>query len=108
MKNCKKYISVFLLFVFTWVVLPSSFVHEFFANHRDTECLGHSHDISQLEPLHKHCDVFKTNVPLYNTPGLVVFEKPSRILVAEFDNTLEQLLLENIRYTSYSRGPPVS
>jgi len=104
----KKYISTFLLLVFTWVVLPPSFVHEFFANHHDTECLtDHSPDTTQVESVHKHCDVFKTITPLYDAPTLTLFEKPVRRLIAEFHTPSDSFYFNSSLFTSNSRGPPV-
>ena len=109
MKYCKKYISVFLLLVFTWVILPPSFVHECFANHQDTECLpDHDHESAHVESLHKHCDIFKTNTPLYDIPQLTVFEKPVRKLVAEVYTGSRPVYFSTAHCAYGSRGPPLS
>ena len=111
MKQCKAYISVFLLLVFTWVVLPAAFVHEVFADHQDTECLPedhHKHEATHVEALHKHCDVFRTNVPVYDAPALTVFEKPIPVLTAELCQKAEVFYFAFDLYTASSRGPPLA
>jgi hypothetical protein len=105
----KKYSSVFLLLVFTWVVLPPSFVHEVFGDHTDTECLpAHDHLTAQLEGKHRHCDVFQVLTPVYKAPELVVFQKPVRLLLEEISIYDQAPHRSSYLVHLKSRGPPVS
>jgi len=105
----KKHIAFFLLLVFSWVLLPASLVHEVFADHVDTDChFDHYASGSQVESIHTHCDIFKTNTPLYDIPKLAVVVKSQPVLVCElltkFENSyfhLSQLILP-------TRAPPTT
>jgi hypothetical protein len=109
MKSCKKYMSIFLLFVFTWVVLPHALVHELFADHKDTLCeVKHDHSIANVESLHTHCDIFTTNTPLYDSPELIVLSNPLRVLIDEYFISVQRSYFLKILYSFLSRGPPLS
>lgn len=75
MQKFKKHISVFLLAIFAWLLLPVSMLHSAFAGHEDTdddtEChLLHSQLGTHFEKQHTHCGIFNANTPLYDSPKL--------------------------------------
>jgi hypothetical protein len=76
MKNCKKYISIFLLLVFQWIFFPGSVLHEVFADHHDTECFNTHDGELTLEQAHTHCAIFEIHAPVYDVPGLIVLDTP--------------------------------
>ena len=107
MKWYKKHISVFLLLALTWVLLPGAFVHELFANHKDTVCEhDHSSDESNFESPHTHCDIFKTNSPIYDVPKLVSCVNPIQIIVAELRFKVQVSYFHLAQLKLPTRAPP--
>lgn len=75
MQKFKKHISIVLLLIFGWLLLPDSLLHSAFANHDDTdddtEChLLHRQLGTHFEKQHTHCGIFNANTPLYDSPKL--------------------------------------
>jgi cytolysin (calcineurin-like family phosphatase) len=69
MQKIKKHIAVFLLLVFSLAALPPSVWHDAFADHKDIAdnyCDYYHKDLgTHIENSHNNCDIFKTNVPVY-------------------------------------------
>jgi hypothetical protein len=104
----KKYLSVFLLFVFSWLLLPPVLLHRIFANHHDTVCdLKHRHSVTTVEALHIHCDIFTTNTPVYDAPELAALAKPIRVLIAELACKIHFLYLQATLNLLPARAPPL-
>lgn len=66
----KRYISILLLTVFAIAVLPAPALHEWFADHTDAaenHCRFYHKDLGcHIEKQQEHCDLFKTQTPLYD------------------------------------------
>lgn len=69
MQNVPRYISLFLLSLFLWAILPTHMLHLFFADHRDTPAthcgMPDSPSGSQVEGRHVHCAILQINSPVY-------------------------------------------
>jgi hypothetical protein len=70
MHKFQRYISSFLLSVFLLVILPTPFLHDIFADHtdeKDNYCHFYHRDLGKhIEQQEYHCDLFKTQTPLYD------------------------------------------
>jgi hypothetical protein len=109
LNKLKQYIAAFLVSVFAWVLLPAPMVHELFADHEDTAhdfCKTHGHTGLHIEEKHTHCEILKTNTPVYNTPVFVSFQTSEVVLISEI-NTVSQSGYYTTSYVSIpARGPP--
>lgn len=112
MQRFKTYTSVFLLSVFLWIQFPPSLLHAAFANHRDTddtECHLFHHSLgTHIEQEHVHCDIFKTNSPLYDSPRLTQAVKIIMVLLAEYQPATTGTYRHTYRVTLPPRGPPTA
>ena len=107
MQKIKKHISCFLLLVFSWVLIPASLSHEIFADHIDTDCHSdHLLKSTQVESIHTHCDVFKTNTPLYDVPELICFSVPETILSIELNPKIKNSYFHLAQLILPTRAPP--
>jgi len=70
MERLKKQISLFLLLVFGLASFPAPVLHDLLADHTDAadnHCRYYHKDLGRhIEEQQEHCDVFKTNTPLYD------------------------------------------
>ncbi|HWY38723.1 MAG TPA: hypothetical protein VNY73_09205 [Bacteroidia bacterium] len=70
MRKFQRYISFFLLSVFLLVILPTPFLHDIFSDHadqKDNYCHFYHKDLGKhIEEQEHHCDLFKTQTPLYD------------------------------------------
>lgn len=68
MRKLPKYISLFLLAVISFFIVPKEAFHELYG-HEDTEHETHRHCASasgiNIEEEHQHCEILNFNVPLY-------------------------------------------
>ncbi len=109
MQKFKRYIAFFLLLVFSWVILPASLSHKIFADHEDTDChFDHNSKTASVETTHTHCDVFKTNTPVYDTPELAVFKKAELVLVSELLAKFESSYFHLAQTQLPARAPPLA
>ncbi len=109
MQKFKRYTAFFLLLVFSWVILPASLSHEIFADHEDTDChFDHNSNTASVETTHTHCDVFKTNTPVYDSPELAVFKKAELVLVSELLAKFENSYFHLAQTQLPARAPPVA
>jgi len=74
MQKWRKALAAFLLTVFSVVALPAPVLHELFANHTDVadnHCRYYHKDLGRhVEEQQTHCDIFKTNTPLYDAVNI--------------------------------------
>ncbi len=103
----KKHIAFILLLVFSWVLMPASLVHEVFADHVDTDCHFDHSTATSIEATHTHCDVFKTNTPLYDIPQLTVCNAPQPVLISELLAKFENSYFHLTGLILPTRAPPV-
>src|ERR1043166_4525893 len=109
MKSLQKYIASLLLLVFSWAVLPNHTIHEIFADHQDTDhsqCAGEYFSGVQVEKTHTHCEILKTNTPVYQHPSLVHVEKYVSSVIAEINCFPSAFYLSKYSYNFSVRGPP--
>jgi hypothetical protein len=97
-----KYISYFLLFAFTFVLVPKEAFH-LLTDHTDTVDVYHSY--SAVSPKHTHCAILQFQFSGFTEPGpvivpslfvtsnLVIVPQPSVVIAGAFDH-------------SRSRAPP--
>jgi hypothetical protein len=112
LKSIRGYFSAILLVVFCWAALPAHTIHELFANHQDTSHEGcdhkHTVDFTQIEKKHKHCEILKTNTPVYERPSLVCFKNFDRIILSEIATASTGDYCSFRLGTISGRGPPSS
>lgn len=109
MQKIKKHIAFFLLLVFGWVLLPASIVHEAFADHTDTDChFDHNASAASVESTHTHCDIFKTNAPLYDIPQLAVCTIPQPVIISELLAKFENSYFHLTGLILPTRAPPTA
>lgn len=98
--------------MFAWVLLPGHLIHEAFASHHDTddeEChLYHKHLGIHFEEKHVHCDIFRTNAPLYEQPQVTSFPQPIYELLFELSERISNLCIHTFSYSLPARAPPVN
>ena len=112
MQKIKKHIAVFLLLVFSLVALPTSLLHDAFANHTDTVdnyCDYYHKDLgTHVENSHTRCDIFKTNTPVYDALKVLHTFSVFRVVISQYK-------IAEIFSASYSpkislpaRAPPIA
>jgi hypothetical protein len=110
LKKLNKYLALFLLAVFSFAILPTHTLHDWFADHEDTEhnfCEKHlTHFGSQVEKTHTHCEILKTNTPVYDHPSLLVFKSIQVVVVSEIYTAYKPFLPSQILLNISGRGPP--
>ncbi len=103
MQRWKKPISLFLLAVFSLVVLPASLVHEFFADHKDAQenhCRFYHKDLGRhVEQQEEHCAIFKTDTPLYDAVKISHTFKISLVVISEY---------KTVEISTYSFSKPLN
>lgn len=74
MKTAKKYLALFLLLVISFTAAPAPLLHNLLADHTDAaenHCRFYHKDLGcHIEEQQEHCDIFKTNTPLYDAIAL--------------------------------------
>ena len=109
MLKLKKYISIFLLLLFAWVITPTQILHNVFANHTDTDCdFDHNKGGLHVESKHTHCDIFKTNTTLYNTPKITNSVKLILVLIDELKIKQQAFYFYTNKVNLPARAPPIS
>ncbi|MBS1634685.1 MAG: hypothetical protein JST26_02105 [Bacteroidetes bacterium] len=107
-----KYTSACLLVVFSWILFPGEWLHETFADHKDTDDLQcemlHKSLGTHYEKEHVHCEIFKTHTTLYDCPKISAIEKkivnPLPVWFAKY--TADCFLIHIVSLPA--RAPPVS
>jgi hypothetical protein len=96
--------------VFSLAILPTHTLHEWFADHEDTEhnfCEKyHSHLGIHVEKTHTHCEILKTNTPVYYSPSLPVFKTVQTVILSEISSAYESFLPSQASLNIPARGPP--
>jgi hypothetical protein len=100
----QKYISVFLLAVISFFIVPKELIHEF--HHRDTEdilCMDACKD--HVSNVHDHCDVLQLNTPpLHHHVTGFSFHVVSLPFSFLIKNTTTYIA--DRAFSFYLRGPP--
>jgi len=90
--------------------LPTHTLHELFADHEDTEhgyCAKyHSHLGTHFEKQHSHCEILKTNTPVYNSPDFVILENTEAIFICEINTDYKSGYFNQNYLSVPARGPP--
>lgn len=111
MKKVKSYLSIVLLVVFAWVILPTQTIHDLFADHIDTEdnyCQKyHSHLGTHIEETHIHCEILKLNSPVYSLPQLVSFNCSIQFIETPLLFIIPELPVSDQPLDLPARAPPV-
>jgi hypothetical protein len=77
MTGATKNISFLLLFVFGFILLPFSLIHELHG-HEDTHCAPGKR--TTLDIQHIHCKILQIEAQVYTAPVIVMFISAPRIL----------------------------
>lgn len=112
MGKAKRHIAIFLLAVFSVVMLPTSLWHTAFANHTDIAdnyCDFYHKDLgTHLENSHTSCDIFKTNTPVYDALKVLNTFAVFRVVISQYKT-------DEVSSTSYTtkidlpaRAPPIA
>jgi hypothetical protein len=91
-------------------MLPTHTMHNLFAHHEDTAhdycATHHGHLGLHVEKKHTHCEILKTNTPVYDSPDLFVFEKTEAIIIAEVKSNYSSVHFNSLVFNIPARGPP--
>ncbi len=112
MQPIKRYIASFLLLVLGFNALPAHLLHEVFAHHTDAaenHCKFYHKDLGRhIEQKEDHCDVFKTNTPLYDAVTLQHNFTPFSKVVSIYRSDLPAFSGNISSYDLPARAPPIA
>jgi hypothetical protein len=109
MPGIQKFIASSLLFVFAWAVLPVHTIHELFADHSDTDsvyCVASNAPGGQVEQKHVHCEILKTNSPVYRPQAVINIESELGEIISEIRTCYQAHFISSHNLTHSVRGPP--
>jgi len=111
-KKTKKYTAIFLLAIFGFAMLPTSLLHEFFADHTDAadnHCHFYHKDLGRhVEEKETHCDAFKANTPLYDALKIEHDFSLSVTFVSEYKASAVSAYSFSTPLHLPARAPPVA
>lgn len=112
MRAFKKHISLLLLLIFGWLLMPASLLHDAFADHQDTddsECYLHHRSMGvHIEKEHTHCGIFNTNTPLYDSPKVTALVKVVFVFLSVLHSRIEASYHHLRPVALPSRAPPIA
>jgi hypothetical protein len=111
MPGIQKFIAFSLLVVFAWAVLPMHTIHQIFADHNDTDpayCIAGDAPGGQVEQKHVHCEILKTNSPVYWPQAVVNIESELGEIISEIQACHQLHYISSHNLTHSVRGPPQS
>lgn len=108
----KKHISIFLLAVFSLVVIPAPFLHELFADHQDAadnHCRYYHKDLGRhVEQQENHCDIFKADTPIYDALKIEHDLTRTLTLVSVYISGTVSSFLFSLTPHLPARAPPIA